>query len=65
MRLNKEAIKEFKDIYYEEFGERISDEKAQEMGANLISLFKIIYRPLPKADNSKHSNQNNKDPESV
>jgi len=26
MRLSKEAINEFKDIYYQEFGERISDE---------------------------------------
>lgn len=48
MGLNKEAIEEFKDIYYREFGKIISDEEAQEMGQNLLSLFKIIYRPIPE-----------------
>jgi len=37
MRLSKEAIKEFKEIYEKEFGETISDQKAQELGQNLIS----------------------------
>jgi len=31
MKLSKDAIKEFKQIYYKEFGERISDDEAQEM----------------------------------
>lgn len=50
MRLSKKAIKEFKEIYFEEFGERISDEEAHEMGENLLSLFRIIYQPIPKDD---------------
>ena len=53
MRLSKRAIKEFKEIYEKEFGEPISDEKAQELGQNLISLFKIIYRPIPEDRESK------------
>ena len=65
MRLSKEAIKEFKDIYYKEFGERIADQEAQEMGANLISLFKIIYRPIPEMDKSNLTDQDDKAPESV
>jgi hypothetical protein len=48
MRLSKEAIKEFKDIYHEEFKEEISDAEAQELGESLLSLFKTIYRPIPK-----------------
>jgi len=56
MRLSGKAIKEFKEIYYQEFGQKISDEQAQEMGANLFSLFKIIYRPLPKI--GKHDDDN-------
>ena len=48
MSLSEEAIEEFKDIYYREFGRIISDEEAQEMGHNLLSLFKIIYRPIPE-----------------
>ena len=62
MRLSKEAIKEFQEIWYEEFGERISEEKAQEMGENLISLFKIIYRPIPKE--ARENCSNNSHPES-
>ena len=65
MRLSKEAIKEFKEIYYKEFGERISDKEAQEMGANLLSLFKIIYRPIPEAGEQNPEDKNNKRPGSV
>ena len=48
MGLSKEAIEEFKEIYFKEFGEKISDEEAIGMGENLVSLFEIIYRPLPE-----------------
>jgi len=50
MRLSKQAIEEFKKIYREEFGKEISDEEAQEMGEGLLSLFKIIYRPIPEKE---------------
>lgn len=63
MVLSKEAIKEFKEIYYREFGENISDADAQEMGESLISLFKIIYRAIPKDD--KQYPKNNKDLEQL
>ncbi len=53
MRLSKEAIQEFKDIYNEEFKEEISDEEAQEMCESLLSLFKIIYRPIPEDKDNK------------
>jgi len=36
MRLSKEAIKDFKDIHYQEFGERVSDEKALATGWSLL-----------------------------
>jgi len=64
MRLSKEAIEEFKEIYQREFGETISDEKAQELGQNLISLFKIIYRPIPANQNKKkeENEEDNKKP---
>jgi len=45
------------------FGEKISDQQAQDMGANLISLFRIIYRPLPGSDETKPMVKNNKDSE--
>jgi len=50
MRLSEKAIKEFKEIYFREYGKSISDDEAQEMGQRLISLFRIIYRPIPGKD---------------
>jgi hypothetical protein len=54
MKLSEEAIEEFRDIYYREYGKKISDEEAQEMGQNLLSLFKIIYRPIPEDENEEN-----------
>ena len=42
MALSKEAIEELKAIYKKDFKEDISDDKAQELGGNLISLFKYF-----------------------
>lgn len=44
MGLSKKAIKDFKKIYRKEYGDTISDEKAQEKGQNLLLLFEMIYR---------------------
>lgn len=46
--LSETALREFKKIYAEEFGEELSDEKATELGLNLLSLFNCIYRPIKK-----------------
>jgi len=53
MQLSKQTIEEFKVIYKEEFGEKIDDKKAYELAANLLRLFKIIYRPIPKQRKKK------------
>lgn len=53
MSLSETAIKEFKEIYYKEFGAILSDKEAEEKGTNLISLFKIIYRPIPDEEEKK------------
>lgn len=63
MRLSKEAIKEFQEIWYEEFKERISEEKAREKGESLISLFEIIYRPISEKARENFSNKTNSNPE--
>lgn len=51
MPLSRDAIAEFKTIYEEEYGERLSDEDAQEMSERLLRLFALLARPLP-ADTS-------------
>ena len=43
------ALQGFKKIWLEEFGEEISDDKAAELGINLLTLFNAIYRPVPKS----------------
>jgi len=47
--LPKQAIIDFKAIWKKNFGEDISDEKATEEALNLLNLFNIIYRPMPKS----------------
>ena len=50
MLLSKEAIKEFKQIYRQEFGGKISDQKALELALNLLNLFRVIYKPITKEE---------------
>jgi len=47
--LSDEALIEFKQIWVEEIGTEISDEKAVELALNLLTLFDKIYRPLKKS----------------
>ena len=47
--LPEQAIIDFKAIWKKNFGEDISDEKATEEALNLLNLFNIIYRPMPKS----------------
>lgn len=48
MKISKEKLDEFKQIYHRQFGEEISDEEAFEMGLELLNFLRVIYRPLPK-----------------
>ena len=41
--LPKEAIKEFQQIYRQEFGVDLSDEEAQRRADNLVNLYKFVY----------------------
>lgn len=47
--LSEAALRDFKQIWLEEFGEEISDERAAELGINLLTLFDHIYRPVKKS----------------
>ncbi len=48
MKLSKEAIEKFKEIYKKKYGEEISDEEAYEKGRRLIRLVKLIYQSIPQ-----------------
>jgi len=43
MKLSNKAIKEFKEIYYKDFGEKLSDEKARRIAEGFLELFSIVY----------------------
>jgi len=46
--LSKEALQEFKQIWFEKFGEEISDEFALEQAINLLTVISATYRPINK-----------------
>ncbi len=46
--ISETALQEFKRLYVEEFGEKITNEEAMELAASLLSLFDHIYRPVKK-----------------
>jgi hypothetical protein len=54
MKLSKEALKEFKDIYFEEYGKKLNEEETQEKASKLLVLMKAIYKPLPVENKNKN-----------
>jgi hypothetical protein len=41
--LPKEAIEEFKKLYFEDFGIQLSDEEASYRANNLVALYTAVY----------------------
>lgn len=48
MKLSKEAITEFKQIFKEEYGIELSDGEALTKGMLLLRLMKAIHKPINK-----------------
>jgi len=42
--LQKEAIKEFKEIYRNKFGIVLSDSEAEEQATKLVHLYQVLYK---------------------
>jgi len=56
MKLSKEAIEEFKEIYQREFGEKITNTEAYEKFFRLVNLLRAILKQLStKGQNSSSS----------
>ena len=53
MSMNKQSIKEFQEIYKEEFGKEISNQKALKLATNLINIYKVIYSSNQKEETLK------------
>jgi hypothetical protein len=46
--ISSDALKEFKHIWSEEFGEVLPDDIALDEAVNLLMFFKHTYRPIRK-----------------
>ena len=55
MRLSKEAIEEFKEIYQREFGEKITNSEAYEKFLRLVNLLRAILKIPIKKDQGHES----------
>lgn len=44
-QLSQEAIEEFRTIYQEEFGKRLTDDEVQEIALRLLRFFGILNEP--------------------
>jgi len=53
--LSKEAIKEFKRLYAENYGTELSDEESTRRANNLVALFRAVY-----GDNNQIKNEKRK-----
>ena len=58
--ISEKALKEFKQIWKEEYKEDIPDDFAMEKAINLLTFFENTYRPIKKdwmeEDKKQHSN---------
>jgi len=48
--LTDEQITKFQNIYKKNFGKEISREVAYDMGAKLVELFKLVYKPMTETE---------------
>lgn len=55
MRLSEKAIKEFKEIYESEFGEKITDSQACEKFHRLVNILRTILKVPIKKDQDHES----------
>lgn len=60
MQLDKDAIEEFKKLYFQEYGIRLTDNQAVEYGMRLIKLVKAVYGDNlpPKFDRRRKKGNN-------
>lgn len=45
--LSQQAVKEFQDIYQNEYGAALLPDQAALLGQNLLHLYKAMLKPLP------------------
>jgi hypothetical protein len=59
--ISEAALRAFKAIWHDQFGEDLPDDIAMEEAVNLLTMFDAIYKPLKQSDVDKyHSKCDNK-----
>lgn len=48
MKLEKWAVEEYKEIYYQEYGIKLDYKEAEKMALRYFNLMTAVYRPIPK-----------------
>ena len=60
MKLPKEAINEFKQIYKKQHKAEISDAEANRLGNKLLNLYKLVYLPASQNEYANEINNTSK-----
>lgn len=50
MHLDEASLREFAEIWQEEFGETISLDEARHQASRLLELYALLYRPTPEEE---------------
>lgn len=48
MQVDDEAIREYLDLYRQDFGAELSFERAREIATRLVTLYEMLARPIPR-----------------
>jgi len=52
--LSEQAIKEFQEIYFKEYGEALAFEEAAAKAENFLRFFKAVVKPSTKGSHNDH-----------
>lgn len=52
--ISDKALREFKKIYKEQFGEYLDDEKAIPLAMHLLTMMNTVYRPIKKSGDDEY-----------
>jgi hypothetical protein len=57
MQIPDDKLEEFREIYKKKFGKEISKADALDSATKLLTLMKIVYRPIKKSDLNRMENK--------
>lgn len=52
-RLSQKAIDDFKKVYFQQQGIKLSDDEANTKGLEVLEMVKIVFRDIPKNEYEK------------